>query len=421
MPLVESAEAFEILRNLGTALIAGFLVGFEREWTQELEKQREAFAGGRTFALVGFTGGLVGLLSEGALLAAAALIAIGALTLAGYWFEARGGDSRGATTEMAILATFLLGLAAGRGFPVIAASGAVAVAIVLNLKDTVVSWARALDRHEIHAALRFLAVALLVLPALPDEPMGPYGALNPRELWMMVVFISGLSFVGYWLVKLFGAGRGVLATGVVGGLASSTAATLSLSRFARRDPGAASAVAAGIIMANVVMLLRVAVILAAVSRPTLREILPALAAGAVVGTAIALLLWRRRDKRGEKEAAMAVGNPFELKPALIFALLLALISVASAFGAERFGAAGSYVVAAISGLADVDAITLSAGRQAQSLGVVVAAGAVLIAIASNIAVKGGMALMIAGRSSGLSVIAAFALIAAAGAAAFVLV
>jgi uncharacterized membrane protein (DUF4010 family) len=420
MPLVETADGIETLRNLGIALIAGFLVGFEREWTQELEKQRRAFAGGRTFALIGFVGGLVGALSEGAGLAAAALAVIGALTLAGYWLEARDTASRGATTEMAILATFLLGLAAGRGFPMIAASGAVAVAIVLSLKETVVSWARALDRHEIHAALRFLAVALLVLPALPNAPMGPYGALNPRELWLMVVFISGLSFVGYWLVKILGAGRGALATGVVGGLASSTAATLSLSRFARKDGSAPEAIAAAIIMANVVMLARIGVILAAVSRPMLAEIAPALVAGAVAGAAIALVLWRRRARDHEKDAAMAIGNPFELQPALLFGALLAIISVASAWGADRFGAAGIYAVAAISGLADVDAITLSAGRQAAGLGAFVAAAAVLIAAAANIAVKGALALLIGGRACGLPAIAAFAAIVAAGAAAFLL-
>ncbi|MFZ5616439.1 MAG: MgtC/SapB family protein [Pseudomonadota bacterium] len=421
-PIVETADAIAVLRNLGIALVAGFLVGFEREWTQDLEGQKHTFAGGRTFALIGFVGGLVGTLSVEAALVAAALAVVGALTIVGYWFEAKETPGRGGTTEVAIFATLLLGVAAGRGHPLIAAAGAVAVAIVLSLKYRVETWAKALDRREIHATLRFLAIALLVLPVLPDEEFGPYGALNPRSLWTMVVLISGLSFLGYWFVKILGGGRGVLATGVVGGLASSTATTLSLSKFAKDRICAPAAVAAGIVMANVVMLARVGVILGAMSTATLAIAAPALAAGAAVGGAIAYALWRAAPKDGEARRAVALGNPFELRPALYFASLIAVISVASAYGADKFGAAGTYVIGLISGLADVDAMTLSGGRQAAtgSISPVVAAGAILLAVASNIAVKGVMALTIGGRRTGLIVLGAFAAIVAAGYAAFVL-
>lgn len=419
----DNAEAFVLLRNLGLALVAGFLIGFEREWTQELEKQQHTFAGARTFALVGFVGGLVGVLSDGALLVAITLAVIGALTIAAYRIRAQEAPGRGGTTEIAILAAFLLGFAAGRDLPLIASAGSVAVAIVLSMKNAVESWARALDRHEIHATLRFLAITLLVLPLLPDRDYGPYGTLNPRELWFMVVLISGLSFLGYGLVRIFGDDKGVLAAGIVGGLASSTATTLSLSKFARDGSAPPATTAAGIVMANVVMLIRVAVILAAVSRPTVRAIAPALAAGAIVGSLIALVYWRRAPRDSQGAGAVSLGNPFELRPALVFAGILALVSMASAFGADRFGAAGIYVIGLISGLADVDAMTLSAGRQAASgaLGAEIAAGAILIAVLSNIVVKGIMSLTIGGRTNGLYVLAAFALIAGAGAAAFVLV
>ena len=416
-------DAVLLLRNLGIAVTAGFVIGFEREWTQALEKQEHTFAGARTFALIGMAGGLAGLISDGPLIAGAALLVIGALTIVGYWFEARETPGRGGTTEMAIFATLLLGVAAGRGHLLLAAAGAVSVAIILSLKSAIKGWAHRLSQREVHAALRFLAISVLVLPALPNEQLGPFGALNPRELWTMVVLISGLSFLGYWLVKFFGEGRGVLLTGVFGGLASSTATTLSLSKFARDGVTQPAAVAAGVVMANVVMLLRVGAILAVVSSSVLMQLAPALGAGAAVGALYAYILWRSAPKSDDPPDALTVGNPFELRPAIYFAGMIALISIASSFAAEAFGAAGAYAVGAISGLADVDAMTLSGGRQAAtgSLAVDVAAGAILIAVASNIMAKGGMAYWIGGAASGLRIITAFVVVIAAGAAAFFLV
>lgn len=408
-------SALTAIGHVGLAGAVGFLVGFEREWTQALEKREHTFAGARTFTLIGLIGGLAGVLSDGPVLIAAALVMVGALTIYGYAIEARETPGRGGTTEMAIFATLLLGAAAGRGELLVASAGAVTVAILLSLKDEVKLLARTLDEREIHATLRFLAIAILILPVLPDAAFGPYDAFNPRALWTMVVLISGLSFLGYWLMKFIGDGRGVLATGLVGGLASSTATTLSLSKFARDGVSAPAAVAAGIVMANVVMLARVGVILAAVSSATLALIAPALGAGIVVGGAIAFGLWRAASKN-PPTGAIALGNPFELRPALYFAALIAAISLASAYGADRFGAAGLFLIGAISGLADVDAMTLSGGRQAATGGVApqVAAGAILIAVAANIGVKGAMALSIGGRKTGALVLAAFAAILGAG-------
>lgn len=423
MSMLDTApDIILVLRNIGLAVTAGFVIGFEREWTQALEKQEHAFAGARTFALIGMIGGLVGVLSDGVLLAAAALVVIGALTIVGYSIEAKETPGRGGTTEMAIFATVLLGVAAGRGHLLLAAAGAVAVAIILSLKSAIKGWALRLDQREIHATLRFLAVSVLVLPALPNETMGPYGALNPRALWIMVVLISGLSFLGYWLVRIAGEGRGVLMTGAVGGLASSTATTLSLSRFARDGLVSPSAVAAGIVLANVIMLFRIGVILAAVSRAALVAIAPSLAAGAAVGAIAALALWRTAPTAEETGQKMTLGNPFELKPALYFAGLLAAISMASAYGVENFGAAGAYVIGLVSGLADVDAMVLSGGRQATTgaLTVNVAVIAILLAVASNIFVKGVMAATIGGAKAGVRVIAAFAAVAISVAAAALL-
>ncbi len=420
--LASVPEALIVLRNLGIAVTAGFVIGFEREWTQALEKQEHTFAGARTFALIGMVGGLAGLLSDGPLIAAAAMLVIGALTIAGYWFEAKETPGRGGTTEMAIFVTLLLGVAAGRGYLLLAAAGAVATAIILSLKSAIKGWASALNQNEIHATLRFLAISVLILPVLPNERFGPYGALNPRELWTMVVLISGMSFLGYWLIRIMGEGRGVFVTGLVGGLASSTATTLSLSKFARDGASAPSPVAAGVVIANVVMMFRVGVILIALAPAVFSAIAPALAAGAATGAILAFLLWRSASKQAAPAGSVALGNPFELRPSMYFAGMIALVSIASAYGAETFGATGAYAVGAISGLADVDAMTLSGGRQAAAgnLAVEVAATAILLAISSNILVKGALAFAVGGSASGVRVIAAFAAVLAAGALAYTL-
>jgi uncharacterized membrane protein (DUF4010 family) len=308
----------------------------------------------------------------------------------------------------------MLGVEAGRGELVIASAGAVAVAFMLSLKDEIRRVAGALNEQEIHATLRFLAISVIVLPIAPDQALGPYGVFNPRELWLMVVLISGLSFLGYWLVKALGPGKGVLAMGLVGGLASSTATALSLSRRVR-EGASAPAAAAGIVMATVMMLGRVALILAAVTPAALVVVASPFAAAALAGILAALGLYRRQ-RRDEPVNAVALGNPFELKPALVFAALLAAISLAAAFAADAFGARGLYAIAAISGLADLDAITLSAGKQAGdgAISPGVAGAAILIAILANTLTKGAMAASVGGRRVGVLVIGVFALMAAAG-------
>lgn len=407
------------LIHLAVALAIGFLVGFEREYTHRAEAKQRNFAGARTFSLTALAGALSGLIGEGLVLPSVLLASIAALTAVAYWSTARQKPGAGGTTEISLFVTFLLGLATTRGFVVEAAIGGVATAIILSMKARVQHVASALSEGEMHAALRLLAISVIVLPVLPDQSFGPYDALNLRNIWLMVVFISGLSFLGYWFIKFVGQGRGILLTGLAGGLASSTATTLSLSRFAK-EGAEGRATAAGIIAANVVMLIRVGVLTAAISRAVLAALWPALLAAAIVGAVAAVFLWRGRKAAEPTETALELGNPMEIRPALFFAALLAVISLAAGFGADEFGHAGLVVVALISGLADVDALTLIAGRQAASGDVAAdaAALAVMAAVASNIVVKAGMSWTIGGVRVGTPVALTFAAIIAAGAAAF---
>lgn len=409
----------DVLQNLAIAVAIGFLIGFEREWRRSAEEKSPKFAGARTFALIAFLGGLTGLLDRGGgFLVIAGLIVVAVITAAGYWSEAKTRASPGATTEIAIFVAYLLGAAATLGYTVVAAAGGVAAAILLDLKPAIQRWTAAISAREVQAVLRFLAISVIVLPVLPDAGYGPYAALNPRRIWWMVVLISGLSFFGYVLMKLLGSRRGVLMTGLVGGLASSTATTLSVSRFARSGKAAPAVAAAGIVMANVVMLARVAVLLSVVSMTALIAIWPALVIAGLVGLIGAAAFWRGAETEPTK---IDLGNPMELKPALFFAALLAIIALAANVAAAAFGTGGLYGVGIVSGLADVDAVTLTVGGQAGAGDVAaeVAAGVVLTAVASNIAVKAVMAASIGGARVGVRVGAAFALIVAAGAAALI--
>ena len=416
----EFSDLLSVLLAVAVALAAGFLIGFEREWTQALEARRHAFAGARTFTLVSFAGGLCGLASQGDLIVAAGLLAVGGLTVISYWIEAREAKGRGGTTEVALVATYLLGVMAGRGELLLAGAGAVAVTLALSLKDEITRMAHALSETEIHATIRFLAISVLILPIAPDRGFGPYEALNPREIWLMVVLISGLSFVGYWLVKAFGERQGVIAAGLVGGLASSTATTLSLSRRVRDNGGAPAAAAAGVVFANLVMTAKVVLVVAALAPMLVSRIAAPLAAAAVTGVLSALLLWRRAH--GEAVGAVSVGNPFELRPALVFAGFIAVISVVSAFVADTIGDEGLYALAFVSGLADVDAVILPVSRQAGagSLMAAPASLSILIAAAANALAKGAMALGVGGLRVGLPVAMAFAAMIAAAAATFLL-
>jgi uncharacterized membrane protein (DUF4010 family) len=401
-------------QNLAVAAATGFLIGFEREW-RDTAVERERFAGARTFAIVGFAGGAAMLLDGGGALAAAGLLAVAALAVTSFLARTRVEADAGATTEVALIAAYLIGALAGFGAPALAGAAGVAVAILLALKPRVEAMARAIDAKEISAALRFLALAVIVLPLAPSVELGPGGAFNPQVMWRFVVLISGLSFAGYWLVKYFGA-RGVLLTGLVGGLASSTATTLSIARLARDGAASARVAAAGAVAANTVMFARIAVLLFVASRPMFNAFWPTLAAAGAVGVAAAYALAR---EKAQTVAKIELSNPLELRTALLFALFLSIVIVAADVLVDRFGAGGLIALAAVAGLADLDALTLSAASQVEvrSLAPAAAIEAVSTAIAVNMALKGGFLAAIAGRRAGATTLAVFLAMAAAGAAA----
>jgi uncharacterized membrane protein (DUF4010 family) len=403
--------------RLGAALAVGLIIGLERGWTDRDRPEGRRAAGLRTFAITGFGAGVAAFLAPdlgpGPLLLF--LATIGAYMLAAYWRDS--GGSLGLTTEVALLVTALLGAAAGVGRDLEGMGGAVIVALLLREKDRLHGWLERFTPAETAAALQFLLIAVVVPPFLPDRTLDPWEAINPAKIWWLVVLVAGLSFAGYAAVRIAGPRVGTLLTGLLGGLVSSTALTLVFARQAQAAPQVAPALAAGIVAAWAVMVVRVGVLVLVLHPPLALALAAPLAGAAAVAIGSGLWLWRAAaDKTGE---APPLGNPLDLWSALKIVALITAVLLLSKVLDDTLGVAGLYLLAAISGLADVDAITLSAARLTQG-GLDVAAGAtvVLIAAGVNTLVKAGLAVVLGGRAMALRILPATVAMLAAGAAGF---
>jgi uncharacterized membrane protein (DUF4010 family) len=400
--------------NLGVSLAIGLLIGIERGWQERAAPDGSRVAGIRTFGLLGFLGGLWALLGRelGPLLTGAAFVSVAALLIVAHIADTRVRGSVGITTSVAALVTFALGALAVLGYGVVAAGGAVVTTTLLSLKPLLHGWLRKLEQVELQAALKLLVMTVVLLPVLPNRGYGPWQALNPFEIWWMVVLIALISFSGYVAVRLLGVKRGMLATGVFGGLVSSTATTVNLARRAA-GPVPVSLLAAGIVIACSTMFPRMLIEISVVNIDLLSPLLWPLVVMAGVGLATAL--WFAFLSRGERlEGAVPLRNPLELRPALEFGLLLALIMLAAEAARHFLGEHGLYLLAALSGTVDVDAITLSVARLARDTGANGADVAIVLAALSNTLVKASLAAFLGGRQLAIRVIPALLAIAGSG-------
>jgi uncharacterized membrane protein (DUF4010 family) len=412
----------ETLTRLGLSLAIGFLIGVERGWREREEKEGERAAGLRTFALIGLFGGVWGLLTREigpAPMGLAFLAIAGAVTLF-RWREVEREGTFGMTTLVAAFLAFSLGALAVLGDMIAAAAAGVATAALLAAKEWLHGWLRVLTWPELRAALILLAMSFVALPVLPDKGYGPYEALNPYQLWLMTIVIAGVSFIGYVATKIAGERYGALIAGTAGGLVSSTAVTLDFARRTRAAPALWRPHLSGALAASTVMFARVIVVVALFGPGLLMAVAPALGVATLVSAAAALVLnhsFARRE--AEREGAAVVRNPFELATVLGFAALLAAILVLTRIVTEYFGGAGSIVLAAVAGLADVDAITLSMTGLADGPEAGTAAIAILVAVAANSASKSVLAMTLGGRRFGLAYAGITAAALAAGAVAAV--
>lgn len=416
MGLLYEQPVLELL----SALAIGLLIGTERGWAQRDAGEGQRIAGVRTYALLGLLGGLVGVLSLdiGAIVLAAGLISVGGLVVAAHIMAFRMAEpDLGITSAVASLLTFVLAVVAGHGDIEVAGAGAVVTVALLGLKPELHGSLERISRDELKAVFKLLVLSVLLLPILPDQAFGPWDTLNPRSIWWLVVLIAVLSFAGYVAVRVFGPTRGIMATGLFGGLASSTALTLHFSRLARRDEELAATLGGGILLASATMFLRTLLIVGAVNW----RLVPGLALPflAMILVSVAGALWLARRSPGATTAQVsALSSPVAIKPALAFGVLLAAVLVLTAAAREWFGASGVMAVATISGFADVDAIAVSMAQTARSddMSALAAAG-VVAAATTNTASKAIMAGLIGGAGMARHAVAPIGLVTLVGAAA----
>ncbi|RDD94896.1 MgtC/SapB family protein [Acidovorax sp. BoFeN1] len=394
--------------GLVAALAVGLVIGLERGWHDRELPEGGRVAGLRTFALTGLLGGVLGHLQPdfGAWPLLGALLGLALLLTVSYARNAKLSGNLSATTPVAMLLTLVLGAFAAHGNITLALSAAVVGAVLLDLKPTLHGWLRLIDHRELTASLQLLVLSMVILPYLPNTGLGPYAALNPYQLWWAVILIAGLSLTGHFAMRITGAQRGVLWTGILGGLASSTATTLALARYAREQPSLTGAAVAGTLASCGVMFFRMVVLLGVIQPALLSTFGSALVVTGVALLCIALWGWRKLDRTVVGEGAVGAMAPFDLGTALGFGVLLAVMSVLVPAAKQWLDTSGLYVLSAVSGLADVDAILISLARLhgAGGLSTVATVTALGLATLANMVAKVGIAWTTGGAQVGKSVV-----------------
>ncbi len=398
------------IERLVVAALVGFLIGLDRE-RAETRKARRLFAGVRTFPLIALAGAVPMLILDlaGPALVVTAFLAVAGVVLVSY-IRASAAGHIGATTEIAALATFLLGSTAGAGELVVAAATGVAVAVLLVAKPRLEGFSRALSEEEITATLELAVISVIVLPLLPNRGFGPWQVLNPFEIWLIVVLVSALSFAGFVAARLLGQRRGILLTGVAGAMVSSTAVTAAMATQARAVHEFARVAAAATVLASVVMCVRVAVLVAVLNARLCVKLLPILAAMTVVAAIAAGVLGRRPTDAEASDAP--VTNPFRLTAALTFGAVYAVILLLVKAAQLYFGVGGLYLAAALAALADVDAVTIAFSRLSAEAA---AWHAITIAVVTNTLVKLAVATVMGGGKFRFYVVTALGMTALVGA------
>ncbi|MCL1627122.1 MULTISPECIES: MgtC/SapB family protein [Roseinatronobacter] len=412
-------DELELFQRLGVALAIGLLFGLERGRHQRDQREGGRIAGLRTFALAGLLGGVNGWLASLTAPVVLALAFLGLSVLLGvsYWLRLKEDDDVGLTTEIAFLLAFSLGAASVLGNMPAAAAVAVIAAVMLSMKKPLHRWVSRIKRLELEAVLKLGLLSVVILPLLPNQGYGPGAALNPYQIWWAVVLVAGLSFFGYAAIRLGGASLGPLVTGLFGGLASSTSTTLALSRLVRLQTDLVQHAAAGIVIAGSVTFLRILVLVAVFQPSLVAPLAIPMGVMAGFGFAGAAVLWFPTRHAEEGQGPLEeLDNPLELSAALAFGALLSLILLAVQTLRDWMGSTGVYAGAALSGVTDVDALTISVSNLvADDLARTTGATAIFIAAAVNTVVKAGISFGVGGSALGLRVGPVYAAVIMAGA------
>jgi uncharacterized membrane protein (DUF4010 family) len=375
------------------AALGGAAVGLERQWSGHAEGPGARFAGIRTFTLLGAVGGLSGWLWNAGVTIPAALLFAGAIVIVAFAYVAGSRHDIDGTTEVAALVVLAAGLLAGIG-AIRLASGIIAIATLLLVEKTRLhALVKRIDDVGLRSGVRFAVMALVVLPLLPEGPYGPFGGIRPRELWALVLFFSGLSFAGYLARRLVGPDRGYFVTGLLGGLISSTNVTWTFARLSRADASMARTLAYGAVAANAMLYPRVLVATAILNPAVVNPLLPYLLAPALVAALVAAAGARRSAVTATGIPEVIADNPLQLLGALQMAALFQAVLMAVYVARDVWGQSGVLTSAAVLGLTDVDALTVSMAREIGMSGSPeVAATGIAVGVLTNTAMKLGLAL-----------------------------
>lgn len=388
----------ELLQRAGLAVAIGFLIGIERGWQARRARDGARVAGIRTFTLIGGLGGICGLL-PGSLTLGFGLVGFAIPYGVFEWRRAARTRTYSVTDFVAGLLTFALGAYAARGSMVIAAAGGVVAAAVLAERQVLHSFLQRLKWTELRAALVLLAMTAVLLPALPDHAVDPWNALNPRRIWLMTVLVGAVCYAGYIAVRVAGERRGLLFAALMGGIATSTTVTWTFARLVRRNPAALPEVMAAILAAWVMSMLRMTVLAVTIAPALLAPLAPPLAAASAVLLIPAALAYRAAGKAGAQ--GLTLQDPFDLPLMLRFTALLTGIMLLAHFMSA--GPSGLFALGGVSGLLDVDPITLSMAQAAGTdVPQAVAVATILIAAAANGLAKSVLAVAFGGLRLGLA-------------------
>jgi uncharacterized membrane protein (DUF4010 family) len=409
-------DVLQLFQQLGVALAIGFLIGVERGWRTRHAEDEARAAGVRTYSLIGLLGGVAGMLAHAFGVAAFAMIAVifGLAWLCFKLWETFVDGDISVTGTVAGLLVFSLGALAAAGQTTLAAGAAVIVAAILGFKEAMHAWVRGLKFEEFTSALLILAATLVVLPLLPEGALDPFGAFDPRQLWVLTIVIATATFGAYVALRALGPQTGLYVGAALAALVSSTVATLDLARRAKGRRADTAHAAAAAALANVVMFARVGVLTAVFAPRALGSAAPAL--GAACLASLVAVTWLRWSARNTPAASgdLELGSPLDIKAVVRFALILAAIMALSRVALYYSPSAGIMAFAALAGLADVDAAVLALGNLLdEGVTAAVAGAAILLAVATDTVLKVGIGFFVGGGGFGGRYLAASALAALA--------
>ena len=379
---------FEEVRPFLLALAIGLLIGIERERSRNENESSRPF-GPRTFALLGFMGAAAAQINQTVVVAAISFFVVAFVLAVFMKAPITGGEAKiGVTTEVAAMVTFVLGFLSVTRMALAVLLGVVTL-VLLALKPTIRAFVKAgIKQKEWSAALTFMVIAFVVLPLLPDRPVDPWDLVNPARLWLILVLMTGISFAGYILVRILGPRWGVTASGLFGGLVSSTAVTLTLSHIARKDDTVRGSVATGIVLANVSSAASQMIVIALAFAPLVDPVGRILGATVLtgIGATLAAMLLPGMQKESEP---LEIESPLALRSSIKFTGVLAIVFVVASLASRLLGVSGVLGTAVLGGAASVHAVSLAMATLAGSgdLSIAMAALAILVGFLANMAVK----------------------------------